>query len=176
MRCSVAPIWWSELCHAEGWAPYWSKYRRGTGYSAEGLVLKIFANHFAGAMPVHGEREFAQQAVPGTPWVDIPKVPIGSPTYPLDVVAALSSDRKKLLLGGEPHGGGHSEFSPRVTGVKLRGPGKLSQIAPHQSEFGESGRARSRGSRIVENPQNALGETVQVPPVSVGLYEFEIDG
>ena len=69
-----------------------------TGYSVEGLVLKIMATHFGGALPVQVGGNSPQPAVPGTPWVDIPKVPIGSPTYPLDMVAALSGDRKRLIL------------------------------------------------------------------------------
>ena len=39
-----------------------------------------------------------QPLVPGTPFVDRGTKPTGSPTYPLDVLAAYSSDRKKFLV------------------------------------------------------------------------------
>ncbi|HSW50770.1 MAG TPA: hypothetical protein VLH09_11375, partial [Bryobacteraceae bacterium] len=99
------------------------------GFSVEGLVLKIMATHFGDALPVQVNGNSPQQPVPGTPWVDIPKVPIGSPTYPLDAFAALSSDRKELILSVVNPTEEDREFSPQVAGVKLRGPGKLWQIA-----------------------------------------------
>jgi hypothetical protein len=57
---------------------------QATGYSVEGLVLKIMATHFADALPLQVRGNSPQPAVPGTPWVDTPKTPIGSPTYPLE--------------------------------------------------------------------------------------------
>jgi alpha-L-arabinofuranosidase len=147
---------------------------QATGFSAEGLVLKIMATHFGDSLPVEVSANSPQQAVPGTPWVDIPKVPIGSPTYPLDVVAALSGDRKRLILSVvNPTEAAH-EFSPRITGVKLRGPGKLWQIAPPGLSA-----ANVAGQKpvveILEYPLKALAERVQVPPVSVNVYEFDIE-
>src|SRR6185437_15039384 len=68
------------------------------GYSAEGLVLKIMGTHFANAIPLEVSGNSPQQAVRGTPFVDAPLSPVGSPTYPLDLVAALTSDRKSFIL------------------------------------------------------------------------------
>jgi alpha-N-arabinofuranosidase len=144
-----------------------------TGFSAEGLVLKIMQTHFGNALPVAVGGNSPQQPVPGTAWVDIPKTPIGSATYPLDVAAALSSDRKKLLISVVNPTEAAQSFAPRVGGVKLRGPGKLSQIAPPGLNS-----ANQPGQKpvveILEHPLNGLPETVQVPPVSIGVYEFEI--
>ncbi|MFB3777461.1 MAG: alpha-N-arabinofuranosidase [Bryobacteraceae bacterium] len=143
------------------------------GFSAEGLVIKIMQTHFGGAMPVQVGGNSPQQAVPGTPWVDVPKVPIGSPTYPLDAFAALSADRKILVLSVVNPTESAQEFSPRISGVKLRGPGKLWQIAPPSLNS-----ANEAGSKPVveirEYPQTALGSTVKVPPISINVYEFEI--
>ena len=114
-----------------------------------------------------------QQTVPGTPWVDTPKVPIGSPTYPLDVFAGLSGDRKLLVLSVVNPTESAQEFSPRIAGIKLRGPGKLWQIAPPGlSSANQAG--QKPVVEIVESPQSALGDTVKVPPVSISVYEFEI--
>lgn len=145
-----------------------------TGYSAEGLVLKIMATHFGDAMPVQVSGNSPQQPVPGTPWVDIPKVPIGSPTFPLDVVAALSADRKRLIISVVNPTETGQEFSPSITGIKLRGPGKLWQIAP-PSLAAANQPGRKPAVEIVEHPQQALAATVQVPPVSINVYEFEIE-
>ena len=145
-----------------------------SGLSAEGLVMKVMATRFNGARPVTVSGNSPQQAVPGTPFVDIPNVPIGSPTYPLDVLAAFSSDRKKLLISVVNPTEEAQEFAPKITGVKLRGPGKLSQIAPPGlSSANQAG--QKPNVLIVESSLPALPETVKVPPVSIGVYEFEIE-
>lgn len=144
------------------------------GYAPEGLVMKLMANHFAGALPVAVGGNSPQQPVQGTPFVDIPTEPIGSPTYPLDVMAALSGDRKTLLLSVvNPTLEAH-EFTPRVAGAKLRGEGKLWQIAaPSVDATNEPGKRPAVD--IVESPQGALSQNMRVPPISVSLFEFEVD-
>jgi alpha-N-arabinofuranosidase len=145
-----------------------------TGLSAEGMVLKIMQTHFGGAFPVEVSGNSPQQPVDGTPFVDKPNVPIGSPTYPLDVLAAFSGDRKKLLISVVNPTEEVREFTPRLTGVKLRGPGKLSQIAPPGVD--SANRAGQKPVvEIIEHPQQAFTGTVQAPPVSINVYEFEIE-
>lgn len=144
------------------------------GFAPEGLVMKLMANHFAGALPVTVGGNSPQQPVLGTPFVDVPSVPIGSPSYPLDVMAALSGDRKTFILSvvnptEEEHG-----FSPRISSVKLREQGKLWQIAaPSVDATNEAG--KKPAVDIVESAQRALSGSVRVPPISVNLYEFEIE-
>jgi len=144
------------------------------GYSVAGLVLKIMGTHFAGALPVQVGGNSPQQPVSGTPFVDIPVSPIGSPTYPLDLVAAFSGDRKTFLLSVvNPTEEAH-EISPRITGVNLRGSGKLSQIvAPSVNSDNLPGKKPEVA--IVESAQKALPETLQIPALSVNVYEFEVE-
>jgi alpha-N-arabinofuranosidase len=149
-------------------------FGEATGFSAEGLVLKLMANHFGGALPLQLSGNSPQQPVPGTPWVDIPKVPIGSPTYPLDMVAALSHDRKTLIFSVVNPTESAQEFSPKIAGIKLRGPGKLWQIAPPGLNSANQPGAKPV-VEILEYPQTALGDTVKVPPVSISVYEFETE-
>jgi alpha-N-arabinofuranosidase len=145
-----------------------------TGLSAEGLVLKIMANHFTNALPVAVSGNSPQQAAPGTVFVDTPNVPIGSQTFPLDVTAALSNDRKKLIFSVVNATETAQEFSLKVTGIKLRGPGTLRQIAP-PSVNSVNVAGQKPAVEIVEHPQDALPDTVQLPPVSISVYEFEIE-
>ena len=144
------------------------------GLSAEGLVLKIMHTHFGGALPVSVSGNSPQQQVLGTPFVDKPTEPVGSPTYPLDVFAAFSGDRKRLLISVVNPTEEAQDFTPSITGVKLRGPGKLSQIAPPGVNS-----ANQAGQKpvveIVEHPQQAFTGAVRVPPVSIGVYEFETE-
>jgi alpha-N-arabinofuranosidase len=144
------------------------------GFTADGLVLKIMATHFAGARPIAVDGDSPQQPMIGTPFVDMGPTPTGSPTYPLDVVAAFSSDRKKVILSVINPTEESQEFTPKITGVKLRNHGKLSQIAaPSVNSANEPG--KEPVIKIVEIPQGALSEKVPVLPLSVSVYEFEIE-
>ncbi len=144
------------------------------GFAPEGLVMKLMANHFTGALPLKVGGNSPQQPVQGTPFVDIPTVPIGSPTYPLDVMAALSGDRETLILSVVNPTEEEHEFSPRVAGVKLSAQGKLWQIAaPNVNATNEVG--KQPAVDIVESPQGALSENMRVPAISVNVYEFKVD-
>jgi alpha-N-arabinofuranosidase len=143
------------------------------GFAAEGLVMKLMQTNFLNAYPIAVEGDSPQQLLPGTALVDRGTKPTGSPTYPLDVLAAFSSDRKKFLISVvNPTEEGHS-FTPKISGVKLRDQGKLYQIAPPDlSSTNEVG--KEPAVKIVETAQNGLPETLLVPAVSVSLYEFDV--
>jgi len=144
------------------------------GFAASGLVMKIMATHFAGALPVAVNGNSPQQRNTGTPLVDMGTKPTGSATYPLDVAAALTAARTKFLLSVVNPTEEGQHFEARITGVKLRAAGKLSQIvAPSLTAENEPG--KDPVIRIVETPQAALPETIEVPPISVSVYEFEIE-
>ena len=143
------------------------------GFAAEGVVMKLLQTHFLNAFPVAVDGDSPQPLVPGTPFVDRGTKPTGSPTYPLDILAAFSSDRKQLLISVvNPTEEEHS-FTAKIGGAKLRGQGKLYRIAPPSvNSTNEVG--KEPAVKIVETVQDMLPETVQVPPVSVNLYEFEV--
>jgi alpha-N-arabinofuranosidase len=143
------------------------------GFAAEGVVMKLLQTHFLNALPLALDGDSPQQLVPGTPFVDRGTKPTGSPTYPLDILAAFSSDRKKLLISVvNPSENGHS-VALKLNGVKLRPQGKLYQIAPPAvNSTNEAGKEPI--VKIVESALNELPESVLAPPVSVSLYEFEV--
>jgi alpha-N-arabinofuranosidase len=100
------------------------------GFPAEAVVMKLMQTHFLDAFPILVDGDSPQRQVRGTDFVDRGPTLTGSPTYPLDVVAAFSGDRKKFLLSVvNPTEDGHN-FSAKIGGIKLREPGKLYQIAP----------------------------------------------
>src|ERR1039457_4539850 len=135
------------------------------GLAAEGVVMKLLQTHFLNALPVAVDGDSTQPLVPGTPFVDRGTKPTGSPTYPLDVLAAFSGDRKKLLISVVNPTEEGREFTPRLIGVKLRGPRKQPQIAPPGVE--SANRAGQKPVvEIIEHPQQAFTGTVQAPPVS----------
>ena len=144
------------------------------GFPAEGLVMKLMQTHFLEAFPVSVDGDSPQQQVPGTAFVDKGPTPTGSPTYPLDIFAAFSSDRKKIILSIVNPTEEEKTFTVRIGGAKLRGQGKLYQIAPSGlNSANEAG--KEPAVRIAESEQSAIPETVSAPPVSVSLYEFEVE-
>lgn len=144
------------------------------GFAAEGVVMKLIQTHFLNAVPIGVDGDSPQRQVRGTDFVDKGPTPTGSPTYPLDVLAALSGDRKKLLVSVvNPTEDGQS-FAPKIKGAKLRERGRLYQIAPPSvNSANEAG--KDSVVKIVETDQAGFTEVVQAPPVSVSLYEFEIE-
>ena len=59
-----------------------------------GLTFKLYADHFVGAIPVALSGNSPQPAPRFPPGGDQPKTSSGSPTYPLDMFAALSAGQK----------------------------------------------------------------------------------
>ena len=144
------------------------------GLNAESLVIMIMAWHFVNAHPVSVDDNSPQQQVSGTPTVDKGTNPTGSPTYPLNVVAALSNDRTKLILSVVNPTEESQPFTPQIRRIKLRSAGKLSQIAdPSVNANNEAGEESTVAT--VETAQPALRETVHVPSLGVSVYEFEIE-
>ena len=144
------------------------------GLPAEGVVMKLMQTHFLDASPIAVDGDSPQQHVPGTDFVDRGPTPTGSPTYPLDVLAAFSSDRRRFLLSiVNPTEYAHS-FAPLINGVKLRERGKRFQIAP-PSVSSTNEPNKTPVVQIIETEQARLPETVETPPFSVSLYEFELE-
>jgi alpha-N-arabinofuranosidase len=145
----------------------------GVGLSAEGVVMKLMHTHFGGARPVAVDGNSVPPLVPGTPFVDRGTKPTGSATYPLDVLAAISAGGKTLLLSViNPTEAAH-DFAPAIQGARLRGPGRLYQIAPPGADA--TNRAGQEPAvKIVESALSALPATLHVPPVSVSLYELDV--
>ncbi len=144
------------------------------GFPAEGVVMKLLQTRFLNAFPIFVDGDSPQQQIRGTDYVDKGPTPTGSPTYPLDVFAAFSGDRKMFLMSVvNPTGDGHN-FTPRIRGVRLRERGKLYQIAPPSvNSVNEAG--KEAVVKIGETEQAGMPETIRVPPVSINLYEFEVE-
>ena len=143
------------------------------GFPAEGVVMKLMQTRFLHAVPILVDGDSPRRQVFGTDYVDKGPTPTGSPTYPLDVLAAFSGDRKRFLVSVvNPTEDEHS-LTPRIKALRLRERGKLYQIAPpgvnSANEVGKEAVVK-----IDETEQTGMPETIQVPPVSISLYEFEV--
>lgn len=144
------------------------------GFPAEGVLMKLLQTRFLNAVPIAVDGDSPQRQVRGTDFVDKGPTPTGSPTYPLDVLAAFSGDRKRFLLSVvNPTEHRHS-FTLKLKALKLREQGKLCQIAPPSvNSANEAG--KEAVVKIDETEQAGMPETIRVPPVSISLYEFEVE-
>jgi hypothetical protein len=86
----------------------------------------------------------------------------------LDAVAAFSADRKKFILSVVNPTIQAQEFAPQISGVKLRGTGKLWLLAA-PSVDADNEPDKEPVVKIIESPQTALPSKVKVPP-SVSAY------
>jgi alpha-N-arabinofuranosidase len=149
------------------------------GFRMEGLVMKVLHDHFAGALPVAVTGNSPQRAIKGAVGIDTSARPSGSPTYPLDVFAALSADRKTLAISVVNPAETAQDCDLNFTGVQPSGAARLWQLtapagapaapaAPGRGGFGGPPATMAERS-LPEAPRR-----ITVPPASISVYEFAV--
>ena len=141
----------------------------GIGFRLEGLVMKVMHDHFSGSMPVSVTGNSPQRPIRGTVGVDTSARPSGSPTYPLDVFAALSADRKKLLISVVNPTESVHEADLSITGAQVGSHVRLWQITAPAANT-----ANTAMQGLTEVPVSQVPSRVAVPPASVNVYELEL--
>ncbi len=140
--------------------------------SSVGLVFELYRQHF-GTIPVEVSGNSPQKPVKGTIGVDKPRVSSGSDTYPMDVAAALTADHRKLTVAVvNPTETAH-EMELAVKGVQLLSSGNLRRIAaPNLDADNEPGKKPEL--EIHETPLSERPTTLTVPPLSISLFELNV--
>jgi alpha-L-arabinofuranosidase len=155
-------------------------YGEAVGYRTDGLVIKLLHDRFAGKLPVAVTGQSPQPLIAGTLGVDLSVKPSGSPTYPLDVFAAISADHKKLAVSVINPTEKPQECNLNLTGVSPLGGAKVWQIsasagvAPVPAAVGPG---RSVGGPPATMAEDALPQApgrITLPPASINVYEFEV--
>ena len=138
-----------------------------------GLVFKLLANRL-GTIPVLGiQGNSPQPELAGTVGVDKPQVSSGSPTYPLDVMAALSADRKTLTVSVVNPGEASKELVLNIIGAAATGNGRKWTIAgPSIDARNVAGREQM--IRLVESAVSDPSAPSTVAPLSINMYEWQI--
>jgi alpha-N-arabinofuranosidase len=142
-------------------------------FNTTGLVFKLYGEHFFGSIPLAISGNAPQPAPKYPIGGDQPRTNSGSPTYPLDMFAALTPDRKFLTLAVVNATESEQKFDVNVTGARLAGP-------PTRWEL--TGKGWEAANRLGERPQvtvkeiamNEVPATASVPPVSVVIYRFPL--
>jgi alpha-N-arabinofuranosidase len=150
------------------------------GYRLEGLVIKVLHDHFTGALPVTVTGNSPQHAIKGALLVDLPARPSGSPTWPIDVVAALSADRKKLAISIVNPTEKAQDCDLNLTGVQPSGPARLWQLTAPVTATPAPAAGPGRGgfagppATMAESSMPQAPRRVTLPPSSISVYEFDL--
>jgi alpha-N-arabinofuranosidase len=158
----------------------YDSHRAAVGLRREGLVMKVLHDHFADALPVAVDGDSPQRPTRGAVGIDTSAHPSGSPTYPLDVFAALRPDRGKMVISVVNPTEKPQECDLDLTGVEASGPTKVSRLT---APAGETPAPAATGWARLGGPPAALAETtlpeaprrITVPPTSLTVYEFDAE-
>jgi alpha-L-arabinofuranosidase len=139
-----------------------------------GLLFKLYGDHMSAGLPVAVSGDSPQPAPAQQIVENLPSTSAGSPTYPLDVVAALSPDRKYLTVAVV-------NATESVQPLKLNVVGGQLGTQAVQWEF--TGNNLDAANHVDQSPQvetertaiRNVSETVSVPPISVDIYRFAVE-
>jgi alpha-N-arabinofuranosidase len=137
-----------------------------------GLLFKMYRDHF-GVIPVEVSGDSPQPKPIFPAGGDQPAVNPGSDTYPLDVSAALSDDRKTLTFAVLNPSDAKQSMKLAINGVKLASQGRLWQMAPSKVDAVVAvGKAPEVA--VEEHALGAAPDTIDAPPFSVSIYSYPI--
>lgn len=143
-----------------------------TTLNTTGLMFKMY-HQFVGTVPVALTGNAPQPPTDSQHYADEPKTRSGSPTYPLDMFAALMPDHKYLNLVVVNATQSEQKFDLNVSGVRLAGRPTVCQL---------TGKDLDAPNRVGQQPQVEVKEsviaqasgTMSVAPISVTFYQFPI--
>lgn len=135
-----------------------------------GILFKFYRDRF-GTIPVDVSGNSPQPRPTDPPGGEQPVVHAGSDTFPLDVAAAWTTDRKTLTVAVINPTESQQTLSLAIRGAKLSGQGTLRRLAP-SSLTATVVVGREPGVKIEEQPLRALPKNPTFPPFSVNIYEL----
>lgn len=141
--------------------------RTGTTNSlnSNAQVFKIYRDHF-GTLPVDVSGNSPQPKPTDPPGGEQPAVNAGSDTFPLDVVAAWTSDRHALTVAVLNPTDGEQPLTLSLAGASLAGKGTLWRLA--------STEANGQNPAIISSPVASVPSSLTLPRFSVSIYEFPV--
>ena len=137
-----------------------------------GLLFKMYRDHF-GTIPVEVSGDSPQPKPIYPAGGDQSAVNPGSNTYPLDVSAAWSADRKSLTFAVLNPSDSEQQLKLAISGVKLSSPGHLWRMAPSSVDatiiVGRKPEVEVQQRELTSTP-----DVMTVPPFSVNIYSFVV--
>ena len=143
-----------------------------------GLTFKMYSGNFVGAIPVAISGNSPQPAPKFPPGGDEPKTSSGSPTYPLDMFAAFSADKKFLIVSVVNATDSEQKFDLNVAGTRIAGPSTLWQLTGSTvdatNRAGQPPQVEIKQVEINDSAIATAPATIPVAPISVNIYRFPI--
>ncbi len=140
--------------------------------NASGLLFKLYRDHM-GTIPVavDGNSPPLPPVRPGPGGGAQARPNPGSPTWPLDVSAALSADGTRLAIAIINPTETAREIDVAIQGARLSGKGRMWRLTgPNLTAV--TGLARKE-VQVTETAVNEMPKTFRVTPLSIDMYEFE---
>lgn len=137
-----------------------------------GMLFKMYRDHF-GTIPVEVTGDSPQPKPTFPAGGDQPAVNPGSDTYPLDVSAALSEDRKTLAIGVVNPSDSEQSIKLAINGAKLGSAGKMWRMAPDSIDATVQIDKKPE-VQVEEQSLGALPGTITVRPFSVNIYSYPV--
>ena len=149
-----------------------SEDRSDAVLSPTGLLFRIYREHF-GTIPVavSGDSPKPKPIYPAGG--DQPRVNPGSDTYPLDVSAALTDDRKTLTFAVLNPSDSEQRLNLSIHGAKLANLGHLWRMVPSTVDATITV-GQKPGVEVQEQELTSVPDTVSVPAFSVTIYSFAV--
>jgi alpha-L-arabinofuranosidase len=150
------------------------------GFRTDGLVIKVLHDHFAGALPVVVTGSSSWPKPSGVVAIDASERPSGSPTFPIDVFAALSADKRTIAISVINPTEKPQECELNLMGVSATGGAKLWQITAPVGVAPAAGGGPGFGgfggppATWVESALPQAPRRISLAPASINVYEFEV--
>jgi alpha-L-arabinofuranosidase len=144
--------------------------------NSTGELFKLYGEHFGtGTVPLAVDGDSPQPEPKYSVGFDHPTVRAGSSTYPLDVIAGLSPDRRTIRIAVV-----NATFKPqslaiKLTGIETRGVGTAWRLTGNNLDaVNKVGQAP--GVTIQRSTVAPLSRGLTVAPISTAIYEFPLAG
>jgi alpha-L-arabinofuranosidase len=137
-----------------------------------GLLFKLYRDRF-GTIPVEVSGSSPQPAPKSPARGDQPKVNPGSDTFPLDVAAAWSRDRRSLTVAVLNPTESEQRLALSIRGVALAGKGRRWRLAPSSLDA-TIVPGQPPGVEIQEQVLETVPGMATIPPISVSVYELPV--
>jgi len=137
-----------------------------------GMLFKFYRDYY-GTIPVEVSGNSPQPKPKDPPGGEQPIVHAGSDTFPLDVAAAWTADRKVLTVAVINPTESPETLSLQIRGVELSGKGILRRMAP-DSLTATVVVGQEPGVKIQEQALDAIPTIPTFAPFSVNIYELPI--
>lgn len=149
-----------------------SENRTEATLNPTGMLFKMYRDHF-GTIPVEVTGDSPQPRPAFPAGGDQPAVNPGSPTYPLDVVAAFSEDRTSLAIAVLNPSDSEQSVKLTIIGTNLANVGKLWRMAPDKIDATVQVDKKPE-VQVEEQSLGSLLDVLTVRPFSVNIYSYPV--